>query len=126
MTLGRDRQPPGGSEVQRLRIAPDLAHHAAQALASEALLHRPQGGLGVPCLHMDEFTGERSQAGGMDPPALQDRHPFLHPQQGLAGTKLGKDEARPAGIARGPGKEFGKGRSSLFGKADGGGGSAQR
>ena len=74
---------------------------------------------------MDEVGRECAQAGGMDPPALPDRHAFLHPEQGLAGSKVGEDEAGPAGIAGTGGEEFEEGWPSLFGEAEWGGGSAQ-
>jgi hypothetical protein len=53
----------------------------------------------------------------MDPPAFQDRHPLLHPQQRLAVVEPGKDETGPAGIAGACRNKFGEGRSSLFGAA---------
>ncbi|GLR47529.1 hypothetical protein GCM10007925_12410 [Sphingomonas astaxanthinifaciens DSM 22298] len=61
---------------------------------------------------------ERSEPGRMDPPALADRHPFLHPEQGPHGVELAEHEARPAGIARRGSEQFGEDASSLFRNAE--------
>ena len=61
---------------------------------------------------MDEVEPGRAQAGGVDPARFKDRHPLLHPQQGLGGRELGEDEAGPAGIARKSGEEFGQRRGA--------------
>src|SRR5918993_4895526 len=53
--LRRDRKPPRCREVERRRVAPQLADHCGQAGASYALLHRPQRCAGIPGLDMDEL-----------------------------------------------------------------------
>ena len=80
--LRSDRQPPRRGEVERSRIAPDLADHAGERRASYALLHRPQRVAGVARLDMDEVLQREPRR--MDPPAFEDRHPLLHPQQRLS------------------------------------------
>ena len=47
----------------------------------------------------------------MDPPALQDRHPFLDPQHRLGRVGLSQQEAGPPRVARVGCKQFGEGRS---------------
>src|SRR4051812_6222624 len=57
---------------------------------------------------MDEvLTGE---AGRMDSPALQDRHPLLHPQQGFAAFDLSEEKSRPSAVPRMRGEQLGEGR----------------
>ncbi len=68
---------------------------------------------------MDELGAEGPQPPGMDPPALKDRHPLLHPQHGLWRGEVAEDEAGPAGIAGRGGKEFGQGRARRLGHGRG-------
>jgi len=45
----------------------------------------------------------------MDPPAFEDRHPLLDPQQWSAAIDLAEQKPRPAAIARGGGEQLGEG-----------------
>ena len=62
--------------------------------ASQALLHRPQRGAGVARLDMDEVATGKPRR--IDPPAFEDRHPLLHPQQGLARARPAAAGTRPS------------------------------
>ncbi len=53
----------------------------------------------------------------MDPPALQDRHPVLDPQQGLVRAELRQQEPRPAAVARVRGEQLGQGGAGRNGQA---------
>jgi hypothetical protein len=53
----------------------------------------------------------------MDPPALQDRHPVLDPQQGLPVTDLREQEPRPAAVARMSREQLRKRWNGGFGQA---------
>ena len=48
----------------------------------------------------------------MDPPAFEDRHPVLDPQQRLVRRELREQEPGPAAIPRMRGEQFGEGRAS--------------
>ena len=45
----------------------------------------------------------------MDPPAFEDRHTVLDPQQRLVGADLRQQESCPAAVTRMDGEQFGKG-----------------
>lgn len=54
------------------------------------------------------------QSRWVDPPALEDRHALLHPQQRLFLTQLGKQETRPAAVAGMNCKQLGQGGAGRF------------
>ena len=103
-SLGGNRQPPRRGEVERRGVAPQLADHSGQAGASYALLHRPQRSSSVPRLDVDELDAAKPWR--IDPPAFEDRHAVLHPEQGLAALDLRQQETRPACIARAGGEQL--------------------
>lgn len=59
---------------------------------------------------------EGPEAGGMDPPALEDGHALLHPQKGSGAAEVGEEEAGPARVARAGWKEFGEGERGVLGR----------
>jgi hypothetical protein len=88
--LGSDGKPPRRGKIERSWVAPDLADDGGQSRASQPLLHDPEGIAGVAHLDMDkrrELAILKSRR--MNPPRLQDRHSFLHPQQGAGRVELG-------------------------------------
>lgn len=63
---------------------------------------------------MDEVA--RRQAGRMDSPRFEDRHPVLNPEHGFGGIDLGEKKTGPAAIARGC-EQFAESRPGKFGQA---------
>jgi len=105
--LGRHREPPRCGEVEGRRVAPYLADHGSDRGASQTFFHRPQCASGITRLDMDEVV--ETQSWRMHPPAFEDRHPFLHPQQWSRPIQLATQEPRPAPVSRGGGEQFGQG-----------------
>lgn len=66
------------------------------------------------------MAAEGAEPRGMDPPAFEDRHSFLHPQHGPRRSKVAEDEAGPAGIAGRGGEEFGQDRARWLRHRSGG------
>ena len=93
--LRRDRQPPGRGEVERRRVAPQFADHRATApahLSPSSIAHSAARASRASTW----MRSRRRQARRMDPPAFQDRHPLLHPQQRLAARRAGPAGSRPS------------------------------
>lgn len=68
---------PAGREIERSRIAPELADDGREGGASYPLLHRPQGIARIARLDVDEIPG--GKAGRMNSPAFKDCHSILDP-----------------------------------------------
>ena len=62
--LRGDRKPPRRGEIERARVAPQLADHTGEARCILALLHRPQRIAGVARLDMDEVVATEAPADG--------------------------------------------------------------
>lgn len=102
--LGCDRQASCRGEIEHLGVAPQFANHGGEAGASYPLLHCPQSIAGVARFDMDEVLGWKSRR--VDPPAFEDRHAILDPQQRLAGRELRQQEPHPTAIARMSGEQL--------------------
>ena len=61
--LRRDRKPPRRGEVERRRVAPQLADHCGQAASISGPPPSPTARAGVPRLDMDEFDAAEARAG---------------------------------------------------------------
>ena len=108
--LGGDGKPPRRGKVEGAWVAPYLADHAGERAASQPLLHCPQGIACVARLDVDEVLAGKARR--IDPAALQNRHPLLHPQQRLGRIDLSQQQPRPAGVAGVGREQFGKSRHS--------------
>jgi len=83
MTLGRDRQPARRGEIQRARIAGDLADHGGELGASQPLLHRPEHLSGIARDDMDDAgPALRSRAApmGIRAAMVAQHDAVLHPK----------------------------------------------
>ena len=95
--FGGNREASSRSEVERFRIAPKFADHGRETGASYPLLHCPQRIASIARFDMDKIL--HWEAWRIDPPALEDRHAVLDPQQRFIVRNLREEEADPAAIA---------------------------
>lgn len=98
-----DREPPGRGEVERGRVSPQFADHGRKGGASYTLLHCPQRGTRVARLDMDDVGSKPRR---VNPPAFEDRHPLLHPQDGLRAVDLRQEETGPAAVSGRSGEQL--------------------
>ena len=99
-----DREPPRRSEVERGRVAIHFPDHGREGGASYPLLHCPQGVACVARFDMDDLGAAKARR--IDPPALQDCHPLLHPEQRFRPFDLREEESGPAAVARACGEQL--------------------
>ena len=104
--LRSDGKPPRRGEVERARVAPQFADHAGERahLSPSSIAHSASR-----ASRASTWMRSWPAARRMDPPAFQDRHPLLHPQQRLVRVELREQEPRPAAVARMRGEQFGQG-----------------
>ena len=99
MLFRRDREPARRSEIERGRVAPDLADDRPKRPASQSFLHGPKRLLGIARFDVDEVAGDETVVAQEWTAGLQDRHAVLDPEQRSVRGNSGQREPDTAHVA---------------------------